>query len=579
MGFFKKTPEELWQKAQAALERGSANAVDLLIEAGEAGKDQAWEPLGKIYRNVAAHAYTETHAPDRESFDLAVKFYRRAADAGRVRAWRKIGDLYADQALGLADAFKALRYYEKGAASGDSLASLHAGDLYRKGDGMIRDPQAAFDAYQAAWDEGSLPTAYAHMGELYERGELGEKDMDKAMEIYGDLFYLSGEEVEEDALPVRDAQLKYLCRTEPEALEGEMLLIAAENEYLSDNYAMACKLWEQAERKGAFLDAGAEAIRRESLAQIEARQGRAVCETAEDYIDYALEMDEAGAHEAAFLYFQRAAELGSARGLNAMATAYLNGRGVEQDTEKGRALLLQAAKAGSDRAWSNLGFYYRGGKFGFPQDQAKAAACFHRAAHLGNGVAANALGKLYQAGEGVEQSAEKALEYYEKAFSLKYDWGAYNCAWVYRERYQETKDPADREKMLEYYAKAADHGFNYACEELGTIYLYGTFDVERNVEKAFRYLERSSWEDNADAQSNLARIYYFKDYGRQNLEAAFYWSRRAAKAGNMSAQYLYGCLCGSSFVLVGDEDEAWKWIEASAAQGYEPAAEMLKKRQ
>lgn len=593
MGLFKKTPQELWLKAQRALALGSAKAVDLLIEAGEAGEGLAWEELGKIYRDVAACSYEETHTPDRESFDLAVKFYRRAIDAGFIRAWCNIGDLYVDQDLGLVDEMKALHYYEKGAEEGNDGCQVRMGDIYRKGGCVIRDLQTAFDAYQAAYqdafdEDGQLGdsyyglVAYAHMGEMYERGELGEKDPDKAMEIYGDLFCLCGEEIWEDIIPIRDAQLRYLVHTDPDSLTFEQLKTAAANEYDAGNYTLSCQLWDRAEDISTareYLSPEEETIRRDAMAHCEAQAGRVVCETAEAYIDYALDMDGKGAYEAAFLYFQRAAELGSARGLNAMATAYLNGRGVEQDTEKGRALLLQAAKAGSDRAWSNLGFYYQGGKFGFPQDKSKAADCFQRAAGMGNGIAANALGELYQKGDGVEQDLEKALECYRQAADAGYDRGAYNCAWIYRERYQETKDPADREQMVAYYKKAADHGYVYACEEFGALLLYSGFDIEQDLDSAFRYLEQAARADNANAQSNLAKTYYYADYGRQNFEAAFYWARRAAKAGNMSAQYLYGCLCGSSFVPMGNENEAWKWIEASAAQGYELAAEMLKKRQ
>ncbi|MDO4332707.1 MAG: tetratricopeptide repeat protein [Eubacteriales bacterium] len=580
MGLFKKTPEDLWQKAKAALDRGSSKAVELLIDAGNAGYVRAWEELGNIYRDVSSLTYKDQNKPDQESFDLAVQYYRKAADGGIKRAWRKIGDLYLDQSLGVEEnPLKAIRYYEKGGSEGDDIALLRAADMYRHGRHVMRDPQEAFRLYEIAWHNGQY-TAYACMGEMYEYGELGEKDLDKALEIYGDLYEYSGEEVEEDVIPVRNAQLKYLVHTNPETLDFEQLRCAAENEYHSGNYELACQLWDRAEDISTVyesLDAEDETLRQESQNRLDVRKGRIVCYTAEAYISYALEMRDEGEFAAAFTYFQRAAELGSARGTNGMATACLAGRGVAKDEEKGRALLLQAAEAGSVHAWCNLGLYYRDGKFGFPQDASKAADCLRKASDLGDGVASYALGKLYQKGNGVEQDEEKALEYYQRAYAAKDNWGAYSCAWIYRDRYNETNDPSDREKMLEYYVMSAEKGLGYACVELGSIYLHGDLGVEKDTDRAFYFLERAAWKDITSAQSDIAGMYYYEIYGKQNFEAAFYWSRRAAKAGDMAAQYLYGCLCGTSWVLVGDEDEAWKWIEASALQGYAPAVEMMKK--
>ena len=76
-------------------------------------------------------------------------------------------------------------------------------------------------------------------------------------------------------------------------------------------------------------------------------------------------------------------------------------------------LQTQAAAAGPE-AQNNLGILFASTSK-FPQDYAKAAACFQRAAEQGHALAQNNLGLMYSAGEGVPKDSAQAHKWFLRA--------------------------------------------------------------------------------------------------------------------------------------------------------------------
>ena len=62
-----------------------------------------------------------------------------------------------------------------------------------------------------------------------------------------------------------------------------------------------------------------------------------------------------------------------------------------------------------------LGCYYRQGKFGFPQDYAKAFELFVRAGGLGCAESYCNIGRAYDFGNGAEKDKKKAKHYFKLA--------------------------------------------------------------------------------------------------------------------------------------------------------------------
>lgn len=120
----------------------------------------------------------------------------------------------------------------------------------------------------------------------------------------------------------------------------------------------------------------------------------------------------------AFPLWEKAAVKGHARALNNLAAAYLEGRGVNKDIERGCQLMEQAANKGASVAtWSNLGMCIED----LPSpDYEKAAAAYQKAAHGGMGDAQMALGRMYAIGRGVPQETSFALYWMGMAAGNRY---------------------------------------------------------------------------------------------------------------------------------------------------------------
>ena len=70
---------------------------------------------------------------------------------------------------------------------------------------------------------------------------------------------------------------------------------------------------------------------------------------------------------------------------------------------------------GDAEAIYNLGCWYYNGRYGLPQDHAKALELLHRAAKLGNAKSYYNIGIAYMRGDGVERNEKKAVHYWELA--------------------------------------------------------------------------------------------------------------------------------------------------------------------
>lgn len=76
---------------------------------------------------------------------------------------------------------QAVYWYERAVALGDDLAKSNLADVLRKGTlGYPKDLKRAFELYKSC----RLPYAFYRLGEFYEYGWVGEKDLEKAKESY-----------------------------------------------------------------------------------------------------------------------------------------------------------------------------------------------------------------------------------------------------------------------------------------------------------------------------------------------------------------------------------------------------------
>ena len=106
------------------------------------------------------------------------------------------------------------------------------------------------------------------------------------------------------------------------------------------------------------------------------------------------------------------------------------------------------------------------------------------------------LGHLYTAGEGVEQSYEKAIE--------KGDVDAINDL---ERMYEEGQGVSqDDEKAIGLYKQAADGGSNVAMHNLGRIYENNECGQEQNLEEALKWYKLAAEKNLDGAQESVERV-------------------------------------------------------------------------
>ncbi|MCR5416966.1 MAG: sel1 repeat family protein [Pseudobutyrivibrio sp.] len=124
--------------------------------------------------------------------------------------------------------------------------------------------------------------------------------------------------------------------------------------------------------------------------------------------------------ETAITYFTAAADNGYAKASYYLGQIYENGLDVDRDYEQAMEYYLQAADSDFAPALNQIGYMYYNG-YGVDVDFASAVYYQKLAALQGYAPAQVNLGFLYENGYGVERNLETALSYYEMAADSNYE--------------------------------------------------------------------------------------------------------------------------------------------------------------
>ena len=278
----------------------------------------------------------------------------------------------------------------------------------------------------------------------------------------------------------------------------------------------------------------------------------------------------------AIAYFKKSYKAGYAVAGYDVATSLPDGS-PEQDEIRNHAKdnILELANEGDACAQNNLGaMYYYG--HGVEQSYEKATEWYLKAAEQGLADAQCNLGLMYEYGRGVEQSYEKAVEWYQKAADQGLADAQCNLGLMYE--YGTGVEQSD-EKAVEWYLKAADQGLASAQCNLGNMYEYGcVYGYGRNVERsdliAAMWYGKAAEQGYARAQYNLGWMYRNGRGVRRSDKKAAKWYHKAAKQGNADAQCALGLMYEYARVYDDVEqsyEKAAKWYHKAAEQGDELA--------
>ncbi len=230
----------------------------------------------------------------------------------------------------------------------------------------------------------------------------------------------------------------------------------------------------------------------------------------------------------------------------------------QEQITKWRAL----AERGDAVAQLNVGLMYLKGQ-GVEQSDEKAFEWFKKSANGRNEQAQFNVGLMYHKGQGVEQSYEKAFEWYKKSADNGNAQAQLNVGVMYRKG--EGVEQSD-EKAFEWFKKSADNGNADAQFNVGVMYRKGEV-VEQSDEEAFEWFKKSADNGNADAQFNVGVMYRKGEVVEQSDEEAFEWFKKSADNGNADAQFNVGLMYAKGQGVKQSDEEAFEWFKKCAEQG------------
>ncbi|OSI12872.1 tetratricopeptide repeat protein [Neisseria canis] len=223
--------------------------------------------------------------------------------------------------------------------------------------------------------------------------------------------------------------------------------------------------------------------------------------------------------------------------------------------------LKQLAEQGDVEAQFNLGTCYRKG-LGVEQSDNKAAEWYGKAAEQGHVEAQFNLGGLYHQGLGVEQSDSKAAEWYGKAAEQDDAQAQFNLGVCYDQGLGVEQNDS---KAAEWYGKAAEQDDAQAQFNLGVYYHQG-LGVEQSDSKAAEWYGKAAEQGHAKAQFNLGTCYR-KGLGvEQSDSKATEWYEKAAEQGDVKAQFNLGVYYHQGLGVEQSDSKAAEWYRKAAEQ-------------
>ncbi|KAG0064407.1 hypothetical protein BGZ89_009118 [Linnemannia elongata] len=252
------------------------------------------------------------------------------------------------------------------ASQGDKDAQVALGDMYREGEGVQQDYQAAMDWYlKAANQEDSI--GQRRVGFLYYGGLGVSQSHSTALEWF----------------------IKAANQGDPGA-QKNIGVMYNKGRGVPQEFSKAMEWFRKAADQGYAAAQNSIGLMYD--------EGKGV---PQDFVK-------------AMEWFLKAAVKGDSNAQNSIGNMYDKGKGVPQDFAKAVEWLRMAADQGHTYAQNNIGCHYRKGG-GVSQDYFQAMKWFCKAADQGNAEAQYNVGAMYNYGEGVTKNDSEARKWFQKA--------------------------------------------------------------------------------------------------------------------------------------------------------------------
>ncbi|MFN7989788.1 MAG: tetratricopeptide repeat protein [Thermoanaerobaculia bacterium] len=521
----------------------------------------------------------QAEGTDRNAIDAV----RAAAEAGDAAAQLDLGNRYFYGNGVERDPAAAYSWMRRAAEAGLAEAKSKVGYFLTYGVGVAADPKAAIPWFLAALRGGYAKAGY-NLGEAYRKGRKVTFSPRRAW-----FFYSKAVELGQEAANFGLAALCYeglgVPRDTRKALEllrrglrgGDPEAVVEMGRFFREGVADPEDLAEAEARALAFHRPGnldslkpLFLLRREACAlptpppgldavNAELNRRQAIGKEHEPP-----KLDEAG-----LAALRAKADAGDAE------AGYRLGRVLllreSSATVEALARLLRSADAGHTAAAFQAGtLLYHG--WGVPQDVPRALALLESSANAGNADAARFLALAYDGfGGHVPKDPEIAMRWWNEGARL----GDRHAAWfVGQLLLEEDATPEGRARGMELIEHAAEHGFPQACGYLGYLRArdFGPCD-DLLEEFAFPLLRLGAIRGDYNAARYLAKSLR-RLGGRERLGEAVYWLHEASRRDAAAARML-GEFHARGVGVPRSDATAAAWLAFAAEEGDLEAAEML----
>ncbi len=385
----------------------------------------------------------------------------------------------------------AIQHFEQAAEQGYADAYYFLGRFYGLGDGVTLDFKKAMDLYEQGMNLGSAKCGYA-IGLMYHSGSGVDKDEEKAKEYFSthyQMLYIESTNDDPVSIHILGTYYYYGFHVQRYVFSAiEWFSKAADLGY-SDSQYMLGMIYEtlgddsnQTDKAIPYYEKAAAqdhpyaqyALAMIALEKEDYRKAEFFLERAarQQYILAAFSLAKL-LHERdkkhpirAFEWFMVAAKQGHVEASYYVGYYYQYGKGVPQNLEEAVNWYQKAALEKDKDALYHLALILLQKE---EPDFKNASTLLGEAAKQGHPNAQYNLAVMYQKGDGVDQSDQKALYWYEKAAEAKLPIAQYNLGMIYFAGEIVAKD---EEKAKELWEKAAAQGFEKAIQLMYSINNY-----------------------------------------------------------------------------------------------------------
>ena len=276
-------------------------------------------------------------------------------------------------------------------------------------------------------------------------------------------------------------------------------------------------------------------------------------------------------HEQACRLFMEEALDGNALAMHDLGRMFVDGTGVEADTEQAHAWYAKALSAFQtvERQRPNRYVEYRIGWMllhgvGTEQDESAALEWLEKSAELKNTYAEYQMAKHILANPSAKRErTRQAVDWLTHAAEAGLDCAQYALGKLYRDGGPVAQDMT---QAVIRFSQAAERGNQYAMYALGKLRLEAD-----DPAAALRWFRQSANLGNQFAQYQLGKLLLCGDGVAKDTAGAVRWLTESAEQGNQYAQYALGKLYLLGKDVPQDRESAVRWFTLAAEQGNEYA--------